>query len=121
MSANMDIQRCYRVLEQANLEYDGKEEYITVHSTPKVIVHSPMTALWAQSSEGEKKIDMKHGPLRVYLKALAGHGPGQAGTYDGVTYCFVCKLFPRFPDGYPVPEAARKPQQPDNTLDDQEA
>ncbi|KAJ5354189.1 hypothetical protein N7541_006753 [Penicillium brevicompactum] len=62
MSASMDVKRCYRVLEQADLEYDGKEEYITVYANPKVIIHSPMTALWAQSNEGEKKINMKHAP-----------------------------------------------------------
>lgn len=104
MSSNVDVERCYRVLEQADLEYEGKQQFTALNADPKRIIHTPMTALWGQSKGGEKNIDLKDPALRAYLKTLAAQGLGKAGVYDGVTYCFVCKLFPRFPAGYPVPD-----------------
>ncbi|KAJ6096879.1 hypothetical protein N7486_007625 [Penicillium sp. IBT 16267x] len=46
-------------------------------------------ALWAQSTSGQRQINLGLPSLKTWLKNLAANGPGRAETYQGVTYKFV--------------------------------
>jgi hypothetical protein len=113
----MDARRCLRVLEVADLNYIGKEQFTNIETTPKNILHTQTTALWARCDEDEKKVDLQDAPLRAWLTELAANGPGYADVYEGVTYCFVCNIFPRWPQECGPLTGHRKSPRPDREVE----
>lgn len=84
-----DIQQCQDLIAQLGVEYNNEDRTTIVDVTPEKILQTSTMALWAQSTSGQRQINMGLPSLKTWLKNLAASGPGRAETYQGVTYKFV--------------------------------
>ncbi|KAF2477153.1 uncharacterized protein BDR25DRAFT_199445, partial [Lindgomyces ingoldianus] len=60
-----------------------------VTSNPEKILQTSTMALWAQSTSGQKAVNLGLPSIKTWLKNLATSGPGPAEEYYGIRYKFV--------------------------------
>lgn len=88
-----EIQKCQELLSQIGDEYKGEDISTIIDTAPEKIFQTSTMGLWAQSTTGQKKINLGLPSLRTWLKKLAASGPGQAGEYQEVRYKFVKRKY----------------------------
>ncbi|KAF3403101.1 hypothetical protein DPV78_004281 [Talaromyces pinophilus] len=86
-----DIQQCQDLIAQLGSEYSNEDRTTFINVTPEKILQTSTMAIWAQSTSGQKQINLGLPSLKTWLKNLAASGPGRAETYQGV----ISKLIKR--------------------------
>lgn len=84
-----DIQQCQDLIAQLGDEYINEDRSKVVDILPEKILQISTMALWAQSTSGQKQINLGLPSLKTWLKNLSTSGPGGAETYQDVRYKFV--------------------------------
>ncbi|KAJ6003901.1 hypothetical protein N7540_013183 [Penicillium herquei] len=88
-----DVQQCQGLVAQLGGEYNNEDRTTFIDITPEKILQTSTMALWAQSTSGQRQINLGQPSLKTRLKNLAANGPCCAETYQGVTYKFVKRKF----------------------------
>ncbi|KAJ6105276.1 hypothetical protein N7523_010086 [Penicillium sp. IBT 18751x] len=88
-----DIQQCQDLIAQLGNEYSNEDRTTFVDVTPEKILQTSTMALWAQSTSGQRQINLGLPSLKTWLKNLASSGPGRGETYQGVRFKFVKRKF----------------------------
>ena len=88
-----DIQQCQDLIAQLGSEYSNEDRTTFIDVTPEKILQTSTMALWAQSTSGQRQINLGLPSLKTWLKNLAASGPGQTETYQGVRFKLVKRMF----------------------------
>lgn len=78
-----DIQQCQDLIAQLGGEYNNEDRTTFIYITPEKILQTSTMALWAQSTSGQRQINLGLPSLKTWLKNLAANGPGRAETNQG--------------------------------------
>jgi hypothetical protein len=87
-----DIQECKDLV--TNLlpkEYPGTDYIILLETTPTKILQNSKIALWAQSTSGEKRVNMRMPSIKRALERLAENGPGDTTEVNGIKFMFTTR------------------------------
>ena len=84
-----DNQKCQDLLSHLSDEYKNEDISTIIDTAPEKIFQISTMGLGAQSTTGQKKINLGLPSLKTWLRNLAASGPGQAEEYQGVRYKFV--------------------------------
>ncbi|KAK2754664.1 hypothetical protein FQN54_006797 [Arachnomyces sp. PD_36] len=87
-----DLQQCQDLVAQLGDEYQNEDRTTVIDAAPEKILQISTMGLWAQSTAGEKTINLGLPSLKTWLKNLAANGPGHAEEYQGVRYKFVKQI-----------------------------
>lgn len=72
-----DIQQCQSLVAQLGGEYNNEDRTTYIDITPEKILQISTMALWAQSTSGQRQINLGLPSLKTWLKNLAANGPGR--------------------------------------------
>ncbi|KAJ6007539.1 hypothetical protein N7540_011515 [Penicillium herquei] len=84
-----DIQECLDFIDLLGEEYKDEDRITLIDENPDIIFQTPSMALWAQSTSGERQINLGLPSLKAWLKNLATYGPGRAERYEDIIYTIV--------------------------------